>query len=538
MPIYVNSENNNPAGTLFPGVQLSIQPPQTIITGKNSSVIVVVGNASWGEEDKILPAFTTEMLKRNFGGITADSIADKFDMCTEGYIALQQATPKESVTLYGIRRCGVGAAKAAGNLKDTTAPTKKTAVVLTAKCKGKRGNEIVSSLSVGAKAGTYNLTVVGFDSLLIENFTAIPGGSTPQQFYANLISAVNNGLSAGRGPSKLVEASAGADISTAIAPDLDTVITLSGGADGRLTAASDFLGDDSAMPKTGIYAMSDFKEPVKLFWIAGCDDLDVTADFQVLQDRQGYGGLVTVPKGTDIMDAIGAKKTAGILSYNSYVCLDYKRWFDPQNKLYRIVSPLGFTAGRIGALSPEQSPLNKKVYGVVGSERDQHFTAQEVGLLMENGFLLIHNPCEGGDYWGFLTGVNSVGYSDEATAPVEYGTLTNWLAASIAGKMGSFIGQLQSKRPDDPLRLMVKHVFDEFGGILVQLGKIDDFFHLCNKSNNTDDLIARHFLIADCYYEYLSSVWRFVIRMQGGTTVNVDVIKSSKEELDGLRNAA
>ena len=35
----------------------------------------------------------------------------------------------------------------------------------------------------------------------------------------------------------------------------------------------------------------------------------------------------------------------------------------------RLVSPQGFAAGRLANLSPEQSSLNKQLYGVIGSQK-------------------------------------------------------------------------------------------------------------------------------------------------------------------------
>ena len=42
---------------------------------------------------------------------------------------------------------------------------------------------------------------------------------------------------------------------------------------------------------------------------------------------------------------------------------------DQVNAAIRLVSPQGFAAGRLANLSPEQSSLNKPLYGVVGSQK-------------------------------------------------------------------------------------------------------------------------------------------------------------------------
>ena len=66
-------------------------------------------------------------------------------------------------------------------------------------------------------------------------------------------------------------------------------------------------------------------------------------------------------------DNLGA---AGLNSYGAKLMFgDWLWWSDQVNNTIRLVSPQGFAAGRLANLSPEQSSLNKQIYGVIGSQR-------------------------------------------------------------------------------------------------------------------------------------------------------------------------
>lgn len=60
------------------------------------------------------------------------------------------------------------------------------------------------------------------------------------------------------------------------------------------------------------------------------------------------------------------KTAAGLDSYAVKLLHgDWITWNDPMNQVLRMVSPQGFAAGRRGNLSPEQSSLNKQLYGPI-----------------------------------------------------------------------------------------------------------------------------------------------------------------------------
>src|SRR6185437_3005066 len=85
---------------------------------------------------------------------------------------------------------------------------------------------------------------------------------------------------------------------------------------------------------------------------------------------EGIYFVLTGPPGDSISNAVAIKREVSLDSYSVKLMFgDWLWWLDQSNGLTRLVSPQGFTAGRLANLSPEQSSLNKQIYGVVGSQR-------------------------------------------------------------------------------------------------------------------------------------------------------------------------
>ena len=86
--------------------------------------------------------------------------------------------------------------------------------------------------------------------------------------------------------------------------------------------------------------------------------------------EEGLYAILTGPSGDSIPNAVSVKQSAGLDSYSAKLMFgDWIYWTDPVLGTVRLVSPQGFVAGRLSNLSPEQSSLNKPLYGVVGSQR-------------------------------------------------------------------------------------------------------------------------------------------------------------------------
>ena len=94
---------------------------------------------------------------------------------------------------------------------------------------------------------------------------------------------------------------------------------------------------------------------------------------------------------------------------------DWIYWSDQANALIRLVSPQGFVAGRLANLSPEQSSLNKPLYGVIGTQKSGQpglgtattYATADLSVLLGAGIDVIANPQPGGAFWGVRGGHNS-----------------------------------------------------------------------------------------------------------------------------------
>ena len=78
----------------------------------------------------------------------------------------------------------------------------------------------------------------------------------------------------------------------------------------------------------------------------------------------------TGPSGDTIINAISTLMSSG--ARNSWLKMlfgDWLWWTDPVNGVVRLVSPLGFVLGQLGASAPNQATLNMQLFGVVASQR-------------------------------------------------------------------------------------------------------------------------------------------------------------------------
>lgn len=316
-----------------------------------------------------------------------------------------------------------------------------------------------------------------------------------------------------------------AGTSTSTNPPALASYTLSGGTDGRANVTTaDLTGSAASYPYTGAYALVAANPPVNGFWIAGLSDSTAYANMQALADEMGAFFMLTFPTGTSSTAAVAALQGYGVSDYNVLAVKDWLYFFDSVNNQVRLVPPLAVAAGRILALSPEQSPLNKPVYGVIGTERmnpltgvNQPYTLAEIGLLNSSGILLINNPSIGGNYFGFRTGVSTA--ANQTESPVEFGRMTNFLGSLFGQLGGQFVGELQSANPGDPLRASVRAAFNTALQQLKRQGQIAGYNVTCDASNNPQASVAGHKLFVYVSVTYLSSVWYFIAQLTGGTTV-------------------
>jgi phage tail sheath protein FI len=173
-------------------------------------------------------------------------------------------------------------------------------------------------------------------------------------------------------------------------------------------------------------------------------------------------------------------------------------------------------------LSPEQSSLNKQMYGIVGTQRTAAnliYSGAELQVLGQAGIDVITNPVPGGNYFGARFGHNS------STNPViqgdNYTRMTNYLAYTFNAGMGRFVGKLQSVQKDDPTRRGAGATLSTFLQNMSDQGQVDEFSVICDLSNNSPSRIALGYMQADVKVRYLSVVEKFLINLEGGQSVQV-----------------
>lgn len=408
-----------------------------------------------------------------------------------------------------------------------TGATVTTGITLTALYTGVLGNSIQAVIAAGSQTGGLTVTLIPPQGLA-EVYPNIAGGNN---FWTSLQSAINNGMSGVRGPSQLVKAS---NANNAVGNPTPATTTLSGGTDGRagITTAT-LLGSDTAVPRTGMYALRNQSPAVGVVWLAGCTDSAAWASILAFCTSEGCSTFAPFPTGTSTATATAAVATNGIHDPSFMYAKDWIYFFDTINNQMRLVSPVAVLAGMWMTYSPEQSPGNKPVNLVSGTERNPPgqaavpYTLSEIGQLANAGIMLITNPIPAGSQFGSRHGQTTS--LSAATAPAEYWRMTAYLARSLNSSLGGFVDQLQSAQPNDPLRAAVRAQLNSFMKELQGLGQIDSFAVVCAFSAspsaspgmgiNTPDSIAQHYLYALVQVKYLSSVRFFILSLQGGTTV-------------------
>lgn len=400
-------------------------------------------------------------------------------------------------------------------------------VTLTAVSTGVLGNQIGINVQAGAITNTWTVTVLPFAGTP-EVYSNIPGGIG---FWQTLVNALANGLNGVRGPSQYVR---GSNVNPAVGDPTAQTTVLAGGTDGRagVTAAT-LLGSDTAIPRTGIFALRGVSPAVGIAWMVGVTDTTVAANFLTFGLTEAVSCLFSFAAGQTTAQALATRASTGISDAAWLWTKDWIYMFDPINNVTRLVPETAVVGGEWATQGPAESALNQPVNLVVGTERNNPisgntpYTESEIGQLQNAGILVITNPVPGGQYFGIRTGASTS--ADPVTAPMEWWRLTAFIARSLDKGMGKFVGQLQSQQPNDPLRNSVKSNLNNFINLLVGAGQADSGVGICALSTsqtakpgmgiNTPTSIQQHFLFALCQITYLSSVWFFVVQLQGGTTV-------------------
>ncbi len=514
MPI-VQQGSINTTALVVPDLYVQIVPPQNLVlNGVPTNLLGVVGTASWGPANQPVTVATMADYARNFGAVAAR----KYDMGTQIACAVQQGAGN-----FRCVRVTDGTDTAAVYAMFYTAGA--YPMQLTARYTGTLGNTIAMLLTAGSQTGAWRLTLTapGITPEVFDNIAA----PTPTAFWTNLVSAVNNGASALRGPSQLVVATLGAATTTAPQPLINQ--TLLGGTDGAAAVTAATLVGNDTLPRRGIYALRG--QGCSLALLADADDptqYTVQAAFAL---SEGLYVIATGPSADTIANAVTTKQTAGLDTYAVKLMFgDWIYWNDQTNAQIRLVSPQGFTAGRLSNLSPEQSSLNKPLYGVIGTQKSgspgsgasTSYSSAELAQLLGAGIDVVSNPQPGGNYWGVRGGHNSS--SNAATNGDNYTRLTNYIASTLAAGMGLFVGRVINASLFRQIRSTQLSYLQNLlsQGILGSTDGSVPYSVICDSSNNPNSRTNLGYVQSDAQIQYQAINEKFIVNMEGGQTVQVN----------------
>ena len=509
MPI-VQQGSVNTTALVVPDLYVQIVPPQNLVlNGVPTNVVGIVGTASWGPVGQPVIVATMADYAQGFGPINAR----KYDMGTHVATAVQQGAQNF--------RC-VRATDGTDSAAQITIPG--TTVVITALYTGSLGNQITLVLSPGSKPGTWRLTVSlpGLQPELYDNL-----GGSGASFWTGLTDAVNQGQGPQRGPSQLIVVSAGGAI-VAPSPFALTLGTGTPGTDGATgVAAFQLVGADTP-PRSGMFALRGQGCGIAL--LADADDSTQWTAQALFGLQEGIYMVLTGPAGDTINNAIETKSQAGLDSYAAKLMFgDWLWWSDQVNNTVRLVSPQGFVAGRLANLSPEQSSLNKPLYGIIGSQKSgapgsgqsTSYSSAELALLLGAGIDVIANPQPAGAFWGVRAGHNSS--SNAAVRGDNYTRLTNYIAATLAAGMGQYVGQVINadlfRRVRATQLSFLQAMFSQ--GMLGSTDGSVPFSVVCDASNNPASRTALGYVQSDAQVQYQAINEKFIVNLEGGQTVQV-----------------
>ncbi len=399
----------------------------------------------------------------------------------------------------------------------TSGPT--NSLSITSKWTGSFGNSITATTSAGSQTGTQKV-VIGAPGLVPEAFDNIGFGLVGAALWAAIATAINNGTNSLRGPSQICVASSAGVVTAPIA----NTYTLAGGLDGAAAITGSVLIGVDTVPRKGMYALRNTGASIAL--LADDDDSTTWSAQVAFGLSEGIYMVMTGPSGDSIANAVTVKSTAGIDNYAAKLLFgDWVYWLDTYNNQLRVVSPQGFIAGLLSNLSPQNSSLNKQLQGVVGTQKsyvNQQYSSAELQLLGIAGIDVITNPVPGGQYFGARFGHNSS--SNPVTNGDNYTRMTNYIAYTLNAGMGRFIGLLQSSTVRGQAMATISAFLDNLQG----QGLIGDpnggaaYLVQVDSSNNPPSRVALGYMQADVKVKYLAVIEKFLINVEGGTSVQIN----------------
>ena len=586
MPQIVQQGSVNTTALVVPDLYVQIVPPQNLVlNGVPTNVLGVVGTATWGPSNTAVTIGTMAAYSQQFGAIQNR----KYDMGTAVAVAVQQGATNfrcvrvtdgtdtaatVSAGLLGMSFTALYTGTLGNSLTVQMVPgTAAGSYKIIVSLPGFPSEVYDNITGTGATFYTNAAAAVNNGdgilrppSLLVTaaagTATQAPTGTITAVTKANpCVITVNNNYAVGQtinvtgvtsmtqlngGPYTVTAASStsitlGAVNSTAFTTFTSggsTILAnastaLAGGTDGVATLTAAVLVGQNTVPYKGMYCLQN--QGVSVAMLADADDSTQWTTQQGFGLANGIYMMLVAPAGSAITNGINGTvdlvtSTGMGGTYSAKVLHgDWIYWNDPVNQVLRLVSPQGFAAGRLANLSPQNSSLNKPLYGIVGSQKSgipgigQMATYAEADLqnLFSVGVDVICNPQPGGSYWGLRLGHNTS--SNAATNGDNYVRMTNYIAATIAAGMGAYVGQVINST----LFTRITSTLNSFFQNLLQqglLGSLDGslpFSVICNLSNNPFSQTSIGIVQANCQVQSQAINEKFLVNIEGGQTVVV-----------------
>ena len=509
MPIIQAGVINNTA-LIVPDLYVEIVPPQNLVlNGVPTNIVGVVGTAGWGPIGKPVIIGSMGDYFLNFGPIWVR----KYDMGTQVATAVQQGAQDFRCVRVTDGTDTFASANIPGN-----------AVTLTALYTGSQGNQISVSLEPGSRLDSWRLTVSlpGTQSEVFDNIVGEGG-----DFWQALASTVNSGTGAARSSSRLIRVQTNGNTSTPV----NFMIALgsaTSGSDGAAGVTSTQLVGYDGASRTGMYALRG--QGCGLALLADADNSLSWVAQETFSLEEGIYFILTGPAGESISNAVETKRAIGLDCYSTKLMFgDWLWWPDQTNGITRLVSPQGFTAGRLANLSPEQSSLNKPLHGIVGSQglgqprsgQNTAYSSAELSALFSAGIDVIANPQPAGSFWGVRGGRNSS--SDTTRNGDNYARLTSFIARTLAAGMGRYVGEVITEALFRNIRgtllSFLQNMLDQ--GLLGSTDGTLPYSVICDASNNLPGRTGMGYVRSDVQVRYQAINERFIVNLEGGQTVQV-----------------
>lgn len=367
--------------TLPPGSFTNFEAAvETAINAPLEGIVALPFTSDWGPESTVVPLLSIGKYRSVYGLSTG----------TAGYRACLQAFKGEAIEnkggaaqVLGYRMVGSAGAKAKAKLKDTTAEPKLEALVLTAKYKGAKGNDLGWKVIVNSKDSSKNDLIIYDGTQEIERYTHEKAALVK---LAENINKRSNWVSA--------DASKAGEKSLAIT---SSIAALTGGNSGTTLTAGEWTGamDELGKQRFGVFVPFDLTdETIQASLLEWEKNLNETKNkrFTVIT-----GGALN----ESIDEAIERSETFNDENISNFGCGSYTD-----------ADIIDSTTGELVVLTSSQ--LAPRIAGIVAAAGE----SEAITFSRLKGVTIVSGPTDDEIVAGLSNGVITVGIDSNAEAPV------------------------------------------------------------------------------------------------------------------------